>query len=490
VIEVSELFHRALELAPADRAAFLDVACAGDASLRAELESLLASHETAGTFMEAPPADAVRLIELADRSGASLVGQTLGQYEIRRVLGAGGMGVVYLAEDTRLGRTVALKAIAPQFAADHGRRERLRREARAAATLSHPNIATVYALEQSGDQLFIAAEYVAGETLREEINRGRQPLALVTETAVALARALALAHDRGILHRDLKPENVVRRPDGEVKILDFGLARALVPDTPATPPLTEDGARLGTPLYMSPEQLRGEALDGRSDLFALGLVIYELAAGTHPFAAGDQASTVARILEAEPPDVFASSSVDSQQAAFDAVLRRCLQKAPSRRYQSAAELAAAMEAVRQGRPAVLPSPNGSPHWWWRFHQAAICVVYSLMSGVMFSALGLGPQVYRFSISVLGAAAALTSITLRLHLWFTLQRLPAEWASQRAQTGRWIRRADLAFIAFQVLGAVAVLFDHRWLAMLLLAGAVTEFLAATVIEPATTRAAFD
>ena len=289
------------------------------------------------------------MIELADRSGASLVGQTLGQYEIRRVLGAGGMGVVYLAEDTRLGRTVALKAIAPQFAADHGRRERLRREARAAATLSHPNIATVYALEQSGDQLFIAAEYVAGETLREEINRGRQPLALVTETAVALARALALAHDRGILHRDLKPENVVRRPDGEVKILDFGLARALVPDTPATPPLTEDGARLGTPLYMSPEQLRGEALDGRSDLFALGLVIYELAAGTHPFAAGDQASTVARILEAEPPDVFASSSVDSQQAAFDAVLRRCLQKAPSRRYQSAAELAAAMEAREAGQ---------------------------------------------------------------------------------------------------------------------------------------------
>jgi serine/threonine protein kinase len=272
--DVVELFHRALERPSAERAAFLDDACAGNAALRAEVESLLGSHESAGTFMETPPAGAARLIDLMDQSGASLVGQSLGQYEIRRVLGAGGMGVVYLADDTRLGRTVALKAIAPQFAADDGRRERLRREARAAATLSHPNIATIYALEQFGDQLFIASEYVPGETLRDEISSGPQSFNRVVETALALGRALTLAHDRGIVHRDLKPENIIRRPDGEIKILDFGLARVRASDPPPSPQLTEDGARLGTPTYMSPEQLRGEPLDGRSDLFALGVVIY------------------------------------------------------------------------------------------------------------------------------------------------------------------------------------------------------------------------
>jgi hypothetical protein len=497
VSEVADLFHRALERAPADRAAFLDVACAGDASLRAEIDSLLASHEAAGTFMEAPPAEAARLIELADRSGASLVGQSIGQYEIRRVLGTGGMGVVYLADDTRLGRTVALKAIAPQFAADDSRRERLRREARAAATLTHPNIATIYALEQFGDHLFIASEYVPGETLREEIGRGPQPLRRVVETALALARALTLAHDRGIVHRDLKPENVIRRPDGDVKILDFGLARAVAPEPLTSPPLTEDGARLGTPTYMSPEQLRGEPLDGRSDLFALGLVIYELAAGHHPFAGVDQASMVARILEGEPPDVFASSEL----ATLGEILRRCLQKAPAGRYPSAGDLVAALDTLRPaGAVGAAPypaspgagrsTPMESSHWWWRFHQAAICVVYCLMSGVLFTALGLGPGIYKFVILVLGTSAALTSITLRLHLWFALQRLPAEWTSQRTQTGRWIRRADLAFIATQVFGALAVVLDQRPMAMLLLAGAVTEFLAATVIEPATTRAAFD
>jgi hypothetical protein len=486
--DVAGLFHRALECPRAERAAFLDEVCAGDAALRAEIESLLASHESAGTFMEAPPAGAAQLIDLADRSGASLVGQSLGQYEIRRVLGAGGMGVVYLADDTRLGRTVALKAIAPQFAGDDGRRERLRREARAAATLSHPNIATIYALEQFGDQLFIASEYVPGETLRDEIGRGPQPLDRVVETALALGRALTLAHDHGIVHRDLKPENVVRRPDGEVKILDFGLARVLTPDTPAPPPLTEDGARLGTPTYMSPEQLRGQPLNGRSDLFALGVVTYELATGRHPFAGSDQASTVARILEAEPTEPFASSPADPRQTALTAILRACLEKAPARRYGSAADVVAALEALKKGKTR--STAGGSPHWWWRFHQAAICVVYCLMSGVLFSALGLGPEIYRFAILVLGVAAALTSITLRLHLWFTLLKLPAEWESQRAQTARWIRRADLAFIAAQALGAIAVLSGQRPLAMLLLGGAITEFLAAMVIEPATTRAAFD
>lgn len=416
------------------------------------------------------------------------------------MLGVGGMGVVYLADDTRLGRTVALKAIAPRFAADDTRRERLRREARAAATLTHPNIAIVYALEEIDGHLFIASEYVPGETLREEIGRGPQPLPRVVATALGLARALALAHEREIVHRDLKPENVVRGPDGEVKVLDFGLARTLASDRPSRPVLTEDGARLGTPTYMSPEQLRGEPLDGRSDLFSLGVVIYELAAGRHPFAGEDQASTVARILEQAPADLPEWATSGSDYAALSTILRTCLQKDRAQRYSSAGELVAALECLRDGgtagsttgvraTPPDLSSGHKSSRWWWRVHQAAISVLYTVMSGVLLAGLGLGPEIYRFGILVIGVAAALTSITLRLHVWFTLQAMPAEWTLQRGRTRGWIRAADFALMSAQVLGAVAMLTDHRSLAILLLAAAVTEFLAATVIEPATARAAF-
>jgi serine/threonine-protein kinase len=491
---ITELFHQACERPPGERQAFLEAACAGDASVRSEVDALLAAHDRAGTFMETAPAGATALIALAERSGAALVGRSIAQYQVERVLGAGGMGIVYLATDNRLGRTVALKAIPPRFAADERRRERLKREARAAATLNHPNIATVYALEQIDDQWLIASEYVAGETLRDEIARGPQPIAVVVDTALALARGLAAAHERGILHRDLKPENVIRRQDGSIKILDFGLARMLESEPAAPSTLTEEGRLVGTPSYMSPEQLRGQPIDARSDLFALGVLVHELISARHPFDSGDRATVTAAILERDPPVLTpppsAASSTRVQYEGLDAIVRGCLEKSVTRRYQSAAELVAALEALQRGSrvPAVAGAP--AAHWWWRFHQAGIIAAYTGILVLLFKIVDVGPETYRLSIVVLALASALASITLRLHLWFTLTNLPAEWEAQRKRAAIWIRIADLTLVCDEMAGAIVAIADHRFLALALLSAAVVQFLVATVIEPATARAAFD
>ena len=346
---INDLFHRALEEAPERRAAFLDESCGGDEALRQEVASLLEAHARAADFIEAPAQTLTDLDADPTGAGAALVGSQIGQYRIERVLGEGGMGVVYLAEDVRLGRTVALKALAPRYTGDAARRERLRREARAAASLTHPGIATVYALEEFDGQIFIAGEYVPGETLREELARGPLSAMRSLETALGVARALAAAHDRGIVHRDLKPENIVRTGSGDVKILDFGLARFRDPP-PSLAHLTDDGMILGTPAYMSPEQIRGTAVDGRSDLFSLGIVLYELVAGQHPFAGSDPASTIARILEAEPARLGdlppAARWNPAVLGALEDVVTTCLRKVPDQRFRSAHDLIEALEHAR------------------------------------------------------------------------------------------------------------------------------------------------
>jgi len=239
---VNDLFHRALGEPAERRRELLAEACAGEPAIEAEVQSLLDAHDRAGDFIEAPATAAVP----ASEASGHAAGQLIGQYRVLREIGRGGMGIVYLAEDTRLGRTVALKSVAPRFVADDSRRERLRREARAAASLSHPGIATVYALEEFGTQLYIASEYVPGETLRDELSRGPLSVSRALETALNIARALASAHDRGIVHRDLKPANVLLTDDGQPMLLDFNLAHDAK--------LSEaEGARLGGTLpYMSP----------------------------------------------------------------------------------------------------------------------------------------------------------------------------------------------------------------------------------------------
>ena len=377
--QVGELFHRALEHGPEERSRFLDEACGGDAALRAEVDSLLAHHDdgappvvptppevvptpsevgpTPPEVVPTPPEDAAGGDEAAEPEMAA--GRRLGPYRIIRKLGEGGMGVVHLAEDTRLGRPVAIKALPPRFIRDERRRRRLRREARAAASLTHPGIATVYALEEFDGALCIVSEYVPGETLRQELAAGPLPPIDLLHTATAIARALAAAHEGNVLHRDLKPENVIRVRDtgigdAGIKIVDFGLARFGDPEAGAASAtqLTAPGAMLGTPGYMAPEQIRGEPIDFRADVFAFGVLLFELATGSHPFTSATPVSTVARVLEATPPDL--RQLAPACPAALEAVISRCLQKDPAQRYAATRELVEDLEGARR-TPAESPA---------------------------------------------------------------------------------------------------------------------------------------
>jgi hypothetical protein len=497
---VNEIFHRALERPAADRRAFLDAECGGDPALASEVASLLAAHEQAAQFIEVPAAvPAARSL----RTDPPLPdGRVVGQYRIDGVLGRGGMGVVYLAEDLRLGRRVALKALAPELTGDPAHRDRLRREARAAAALSHPGIATVYALEEFDGLVFIAGEYVPGRTLRDELDQGPLGPERAAATALLIARALAAAHDQGIVHRDLKPENVIRTPGGDIKVLDFGLARI-----PASP--SESGGAtsrfMGTPAYMSPEQIRGEAVDGRSDLFALGTMMYELASGSHPFRRSDAMSTLAQILEAEPvrltisrPDAFAGSELLDP---LDGIVRTCLEKAPPARWPSAHALAQALEGLAAGRLVLTPagavaatrlsSAPRSPRWWWQVHQAIaiagnVALVLSLWR--VREWIGAPTGVSLFLAGLITASAA---VLLRWHLWFTVREYPSEWPAQRRASGLWLRLADgLSALVLAVTGIVLALTGSVPTGALLIAGAVALLVSLLVIEPATTRAAFE
>ena len=487
----NEIFDRALDVRSSDRAAFVAQASDSD-SIRDEVLSLLAWHERSEPLLS--PVVATTPSRPADPG--HLVGQVVGQYRILRVLGEGGMGVVYEAEDLRLGRNVALKAIVPGVASDPTRRERLRREARAAASLTHPGIATVYALEAIGDDLYIAGEFVAGETLRTELAHGPVHASRVLDTAIELAHALAAAHDRGVIHRDLKPENVIRTPAGRVKILDFGLAR-MRDLPPELAHLTDDGQVFGTPGYMSPEQIRRDTVDARSDLFSLGILLYELVAGTHPFGGMDSAETIARILEADPPPLSGSPGskepgLHRSKPRLEGIIRTLLRKAPAARFASAHELVAALDRVRAGEPAPLPSPGAAPvnaRWWWKFHQAATCGFYALLLlPAWLAVVTMGPTVGR-SLLLTAAVAAVATTTLRLHLWFAADSMPGEWAVQHARSWAWLRLADLLLAATAVAIGVLALEREPALAMVLVVGGVVALLSATIIEPATTRAAF-
>ncbi len=342
---INELFHAALQREADDREAFIDKACAGDQALRTEVLSLLQMHSGPGVVdRPAVEADPGLLLTGADDP---LIGRRLGPYEVTGLLGRGGMGVVYLGHDTRLRRPVAIKALPPALTHDDRMRARLRREAMAAGALSHPGIATVFALEEFDGQLCLVQEYVPGRTLRAtlKLRAGRMAIHEVVSIALDVARALAAAHAHGVLHRDLKPENVLHTPDGGIKVVDFGLARfepgAVVGDAGT---LTRPGALPGTPGYMAPEVLRGDPVDARADQFSFGVLLYELITGEHPFEGTDDITTVARILETEPAGP-GPARPECPELLFR-VVTRCLAKAPRDRYRATAALVSALEAAR------------------------------------------------------------------------------------------------------------------------------------------------
>ncbi len=480
---VTRLFGEALERQGRERESFVRGEAGTDVALADEVLSLLESHSAAGDFLEQPAAETA----LADASGVLAPDVFVGHYRIAGLLGTGGMGVVYLAEDTRLGRKVAIKAVAPAVADDATRVARLRREARAAAALSHPNVAVVYALEESDGRLYIVSEFVPGETLRDELARGPLSSRQVREVAHEIAGGLAAAHERGVVHRDLKPENVVRGRDGRLKILDFGLAH-VAGDRSDQTSITRDGGVLGTPAYMSPEQIRGDAVDGRSDLFALGAMLYELRTGTHPFAGDTPASTLARILQDEPAPIPAEAADTADD--LPRVIARLLEKSPDRRFASAATLVAVLE----GR---VPPAAGGPRtsrdralWWWQFHQAAATVSYGFLMIPMWRLRHATEGASGMALFLVALVVVVVSGALRLHGWFGARQYHEAWRDQRARGRAAVVTADVIFAATLLGSGLRLLSLDDHVASLLVAASASIVVSLLVVEPATTRAAFD
>ena len=288
--QITDLFQSAAERAPEERAAFLDEACHGDEGLRRELESLIASYERAENFIESPAFEVAPELLTNDTAGA-LVGESIGHYRIESLIGVGGMGEVYLARDELLGRKVALKFLPESLTADEAQLNRLEHEARTASALNHPNILTVYEIGVDGRRHFIATEFIEGETLRAVLARGKLQLRDALNIAIQVGSALAAAHKSGIVHRDIKPENIMLRPDGYVKVLDFGIAKlSEQKEAPSQAGMrinagfqTASGLIFGTAHYMSPEQARGQTVDARTDIWSFGVVLFEMLAGRPPF---------------------------------------------------------------------------------------------------------------------------------------------------------------------------------------------------------------
>ena len=477
---VRDLFEAAVDRDPASVAAWIGREAADDSAVRAEVLSLVEHHSRAGAFLVEPIVD--RAPDLLTDEEPLAPGAIIGTYTIVRELGRGGMGRVYLASDARLGRTVALKALAPHLMRDPSQRERLRREARAAAALTHPGICTVYALEEIDGELYIATEFVDGHTLGDEIRSGRRPERReILGTARELAAALASAHATGIVHRDLKPDNVMRGRDGRLKILDFGLARVDAGAGEAVPRMTQPGLLIGTPAYMAPEQINGLSIDARADVFAFGVLLYEYACGEHPFAASTSLATVARVLESDARPLTARADVPSGVAD---VIARCLRKTPADRFGSAAEMLGALDTAR-AEPAVTARHS----IWWRVHQIVVTVLY-------VAAAVLGWQLKEWvetpvTVAIFLALGATGTIggVLRGHLVFTAWMNPAQLTTERRRARRATRLLDLATAIVLLADASIIAATGALPAVFTIALALGIALASVVLEPATTMAAF-
>lgn len=353
---VEELCEAALELSPADRHNFLTEACVDDEELQHEIERLIASYEQSGSFLEQSQRSAALHVLAEQLKGetsatrvALLPGTKLGDYEIVSLLGSGGMGEVYRARDARLRRDVAIKVLPPALSRDPGRLRRFEQEARAAAALNHPNILAVFQMGTYEGAPYLVSELLEGATLREQFLRGPVAVRKAIDYGVQIARGLAAAHEKSIVHRDLKPENLFATKDGHIKILDFGLAKLTEPlrrsehSAPTLGEKTEPGMVIGTPGYMSPEQVRGKNVDYHTDIFALGLVLYEMLTGKRAFQRVTSIDTMSAILNEDPSPI--SQFVPNVPPALQRTVYRCLEKSPEQRFQSASDLAFALDAL-------------------------------------------------------------------------------------------------------------------------------------------------
>jgi len=339
--EVKEVLAGALERAPGERIAYLDQACA-EPALRREVESLIAAHEQAQTSFLAQPT--IQPMELA-------IGSRLGPYEILERIGTGGMGDVYRARDTKLGRSVAIKVLPPAFVDDPERLGRFQREARILASLNHPNIVTIHSFEEAGGVHFLTMELIEGQSLKQLIPTGGLPVDRILDFAASISEALTAAHGKAIVHRDLKPANVMVTDEGRIKVLDFGLAKEIheanSKDAPVATGYTKMGLTVGTPAYMSPEQFTGRPTDHRTDIFSMGTLLYEMSTGQRPFQGLSWAELASAILRDTPRPVR-DLRADMPEG-LERVIQRCLEKSAIDRFPSARDLRDALRGVTSGK---------------------------------------------------------------------------------------------------------------------------------------------
>lgn len=386
---IEELFHATLQIAHDDRAEFLARECAGDESLRREVESLVAALESSGQSFIEKPALSLGMRILSDDKAGSLVGRSIGHYKIIRLLGKGGMGEVYLAEDSVLERPVALKFIANNFVDDDWAKRQLMKEARAVARLENSNICAVYGVEATESHSFIVMQYIEGETLASLLHRGSLDFDGALDLAEQIVRALSAAHARGIIHRDVKPQNIIVTGDAQIKVLDFGLAKFVHQKQDANGAgnvpghTSRQGFVIGTVAYMSPEQTRGEELDCRSDIFSFGIVLYEMLGGRNPFLRRTDEATLSAIKTDAPlplTDLQTNLSGDLAR-----IVGKCLEKERERRYETPEQLLLDLRALRNEHGARKTTPH-VPHALWRRPQlsryslAAIAFLLLLLAG--------------------------------------------------------------------------------------------------------------
>jgi eukaryotic-like serine/threonine-protein kinase len=377
--QIDALAEAALQVESSRRQEFLQRACGSDQDLLERVSALLRGYETSQDFLDEPAFEAWARDVAAIAAEPSLAGRRVGRYLITSRLGAGGIGEVWLAEDTELARQVALKFLSPDLAGDSEQARRFRREARAASSQNHPNLVTIYDIGEFEGRQFIAQEYICGKTVRETLAAG--PIAVETAADIAMQAAAGLraAHAAGIIHRDIKPENIMIRPDGVVKVVDFGIARftdeSIEGDHHLSSGLTRPGTILGTARYMSPEQARGLPVDGRSDIFSLGVVLYEMLAGAAPFNGSTPSDVLAAILTLDPTPL--SQNVRNVPAEFERIVQRCLAKDPAGRYAEVSALEQDLKRLSMTWKTV------RPHTWpWVLTAALGVAVLAVLLGAL------------------------------------------------------------------------------------------------------------
>ncbi|HVF48194.1 MAG TPA: kelch repeat-containing protein [Pyrinomonadaceae bacterium] len=432
--QVDKVFQAAVELDAARRAEFLNVACGDDQSLRAEVESLLTADSQSWNILDTPVLASAAI--LLDEGTGLGPGDEVGHYEILKLLGKGGMGEVYLARDRKLNRNIALKLLPFYYTQNYDRVRRFQREAQAASALNHPNIITIYELGSADDRQFIATEFIEGETLRERVSAGPLPQTEAIGIAMQTASALGTAHQAGIVHRDIKPENIMLRPDGYVKVLDFGLAKLAEHFEPQPQAAGADeadissGVLMGTLRYMSPEQASGSVVDARSDIFSLGVVLYEMIAGQPPFQNKNVAQLLESILNDEPPPLagFSNQAVPG----LAAITFKALEKEPGNRYQDARDLLLDLRLVKD----------------------------KLDHGAKFSKSESGRFSHLGSIRTIGSAAALIAIlSVIVFIGIALNNSPPQTSAVSAgdpdslSGGSWTSKAPISSARYQVEPAV-------------------------------------